>query len=162
MVYRGTDLLSLNEESLRALRWKEISIVFQSAMDSLNPVMTVEDQILDTLVAHGQLDSDRNQTRVRELLEMVGVDPRRAHAYPHELSGGMRQRVGIALALALEPRLVIMDEPTTALDVIVERSILDKVRELRDRLGFAVIFITHDLQRLLEISDRMGVMRDGA
>ncbi len=159
--YRGQDILSMDEDTLRTLRWKELSIVFQSAMDSLNPVMTVQAQIEDTLLAHGEMDAQKNRARVHELLDMVGVEGRWTSSYPHELSGGMRQRVSIALALALEPRLVIMDEPTTALDVIVERSILDNIRELRDRLGFAVIFITHDLQRLLEISDKMGVMRHG-
>ncbi len=152
------DLLALPEPALRQVRWRRISMVFQSAMDALNPVLTVREQIDDTLEAHGRSTSD---ARVAELLELVGVDPARSSAYPHELSGGMRQRVGIAIALCLEPELVIMDEPTTALDVVVERAILDQLRRLQETLGFAVLFITHDLPRMLQLCGRMGVMYSG-
>jgi len=195
--FEGRDLLTLSESELRALRWTRISMVFQSAMDSLNPVITVGEQITDTLRAHGspsagftprprsgdpqEADSLNPvitvgeqitetfrahsafstavapRARARELLEMVGIPASYLDAHPHQLSGGMRQRVGIALALALEPSLVILDEPTTALDVIVEREILEEIRTLQRRLGFAVLFITHDLARMLEVSDRVAV-----
>lgn len=159
--FDGKDLLRLDEEALRQVRWRDISMVFQSAMDALNPVLTVHDQLADTLRAHGERDRRVIQKRIVELLELVDLDPRRAGAYPHELSGGMRQRVVIAIALALSPRLIIMDEPTTALDVVVERSILRRVNALREELGFGVLFITHDLPRMLEMCDRMGVIYSG-
>jgi len=156
--FEGRDLLALSESELRELRWTRISMVFQSAMDSLNPVIPVGEQITDTLRAHGN-SSPPALLRVRagELLEMVGIPATYLDGYAHQLSGGMRQRVGIALALALEPSLVILDEPTTALDVIVEREILGEMRALQRKLGFAVLFITHDLARMLEVSDRVAV-----
>lgn len=155
--FDGRNVLSLNENELRALRWRRISMVFQSAMDALNPVVRVGEQIVDTLLAHDPMSASAARVRAGELLEMVGIPPHRLDAYAHQLSGGMRQRVGIALALALEPSLVILDEPTTALDVIVEREILDHIRELQRRLGFSVLFITHDLTRMLQFSDRVAV-----
>jgi peptide/nickel transport system ATP-binding protein len=153
----GRDVLELDEEELRALRWRDISMVFQSAMDALNPVIPVGEQIVDTLLAHRQIDSRAARARAGELLALVGIPPDRLDSYAHQLSGGMRQRVGIALALALEPSLVILDEPTTALDVIVEREILDHIRRLQRELGFSVLFITHDLARMLQVSDRVAV-----
>ncbi len=155
--FEGRDLLSLPEPELRTLRWKRISMVFQSAMDALNPVITVGEQIVDTLLAHDAPSRDAARTRAAELLRMVGMPGDRLDSYAHQLSGGMRQRVNIALALALEPALVILDEPTTALDVIVEREILEQIRALQRRLGFAVILITHDLARMLQFSDRVAV-----
>lgn len=155
--FEGRDLLALAEAELREIRWSRISMVFQSAMDALNPVIPVGEQIVDTLEAHGVSGRRKTRDRARELLEMVGIPGDRIGSYAHQLSGGMRQRVGIALALALEPALVILDEPTTALDVIVEREILDQVRKLQTRLGFAVLFITHDLARMLQVSDRVAV-----
>lgn len=155
--FDGRNLLALDEAALRDVRWRQISMVFQSAMDSLNPVLTVESQLVDTLRAHRPVARAEARARAAELLELVGISPDRLGAFPHQLSGGMRQRVGIAVALALEPRLVILDEPTTALDVIVEREILQQLLELRRRLGFAVMFITHDLTRMLQISDRVAV-----
>ena len=155
--FDGQDVLALDESGLRALRWTRISMVFQSAMDALNPVITVGEQIIDTLEAHGAVPPAGARARASELLEMVGIPPRRIDAYAHQLSGGMRQRVGIALALALKPSLVILDEPTTALDVIVEREILEEIRRLQKQLGFAVLFITHDLARMLQVSDRVSV-----
>ena len=157
VLFEGRDLLSFSEGELRAIRWKRISMVFQSAMDALNPVTTIEEQIVDTLLVHKAVRPGAARDRAVELLELVGISGERAGSYPHQLSGGMRQRVGIALALALEPSLVILDEPTTALDVIVEREILEQVRTLQRRLGFAVIFITHDLARMLQFSDRVAV-----
>jgi peptide/nickel transport system ATP-binding protein len=155
--FEGHDLFSLAEPDLRALRWNRISMVFQSAMDALNPVITVGEQIVDTLLAHNAATPRAARARARELLEMVGMDGDYIDAYAHQLSGGMRQRVGIALALALEPALVMLDEPTTALDVIVEREILEQIRGLQRRIGFAVMFITHDLARMLQFSDRIAV-----
>jgi peptide/nickel transport system ATP-binding protein len=156
------DLAALEGERLREFRWGRVSMVFQSAMNALNPVTTVGSQIEDVLRAHRpRMSGAERRARAGELLEMVGIDPRRLRAFPHELSGGMRQRVVIATALALEPEVVVMDEPTTALDVLVQREILDEIERLRADLGFAVVFITHDLALLLEISDRLAVMYAG-
>ena len=157
----GVDVLAANAEQLRALRWREIAIVFQSAMNSLNPVLRVRDQLLDAVGAHLALTREQRHDRIVELIEMVGIPRARLASYPHELSGGMRQRVMIAMALAAEPEVVIMDEPTTALDVVVQREILAEIFELKDRLGFSVLFITHDLSLLLEIADRVVIMYAG-
>ncbi|MGN6870926.1 MAG: dipeptide ABC transporter ATP-binding protein [Solirubrobacteraceae bacterium] len=157
----GVDVLAADAEQLRKLRWREIAIVFQSAMNSLNPVLRVRDQMLDALGAHLALSREQCHDRVIELIEMVGIPRARLNSYPHELSGGMRQRVMIAMALAAEPEVVIMDEPTTALDVVVQREILAEIFELKDRLGFSVLFITHDLSLLLEIADRVVIMYAG-
>jgi peptide/nickel transport system ATP-binding protein len=157
-----TDLATVEAEELRRLRWSRISMVFQSAMNALNPVTPIGRQFSDIFAAHRpDMDSGARIARARELLELVGIDPRRVRSFPHELSGGMRQRVVIAMALALSPELVIMDEPTTALDVVVQREILDEIDRLRAELGFSVIFITHDLSLLLEASDRLAVMYAG-
>jgi oligopeptide/dipeptide ABC transporter ATP-binding protein len=157
----GVDILAAGPEQLRKLRWREIAIVFQSAMNSLNPVLRVRDQMLDGLGAHLALTREQRHDRIVELIEMVGIRRDRLDSYPHELSGGMRQRVMIAMALAAEPEVVIMDEPTTALDVVVQREILAQIFELKDRLGFSVLFITHDLSLLLEIADRVVIMYAG-
>ncbi|WP_432548553.1 ABC transporter ATP-binding protein [Kineococcus sp. SYSU DK004] len=156
------DVLALEGERLRAFRWAQLSMVFQGAMNALNPVRTVGAQLDDTLRAHDRsVSRQRRRARSAEVLERVGVDPARSRSYPHELSGGMRQRVMIAMAMLLEPQVMVMDEPTTALDVVVQRDILREIVRLRDELGFAVVFITHDLPLLLEISDRIAVMRHG-
>jgi len=156
------DVLALDDEELRAFRWAKLSMVFQGAMNALNPVMTVRAQLRDTLLAHRpRMSRAEVRRRSEEVLERVGVDPGRIGAYPHELSGGMRQRVMIAMAMLLEPQIMIMDEPTTALDVVVQREILREIVRLRDELDFAVVFITHDLALLLEISDRIAVMLEG-
>jgi len=156
------DVAVLGGEALRAFRWDKISMVFQGAMNSLNPVITVRAQIFDIFDTHRPGMSRRDkQTRAEELLTLVGVDPARLASFPHELSGGMRQRMMIAMALALDPQVMIMDEPTTALDVVVQRGIIREIMRLREKLGFAVIFITHDLPMLIEISDRIAVMLDG-
>ncbi len=152
----GDDLLKMSETELRDVRWKRIAMVFQSAMDALNPVLTISEQLTDTLRAHTAMSATAARERAAVLLGMVGIPPANLGAYAHQLSGGMRQRVCIALALALEPSLVILDEPTTALDVIVEREILEQIRELQARLGFSVLFITHDLGRMLQFSDRVS------
>lgn len=156
------DLTALSGAELRAVRWDKVAMVFQGAMNSLNPVLKIKTQLGDVLKTHRpDMPKAARIKRCGDLLESVGVDWNRLDAYPHELSGGMRQRVMIAMALALEPQILIMDEPTTALDVVVQREILQEISRLREELGFAVIFITHDLPLLLEISDRIAVMRDG-
>jgi peptide/nickel transport system ATP-binding protein len=156
------DVTSLSGKALREFRWDRVAMVFQGAMNSLNPVQAVRTQLADVFKTHrpAMTRADRHARSV-ELLRLVGLEERVLRAYPHELSGGMRQRVMIAMALALEPDVVVMDEPTTALDVLVQRDILDEITGLRDRLGFAVVFITHDLSLLLEISDRIAVMYAG-
>ncbi len=156
------DVAGLSVDALRRYRWDKVSMVFQGSMNSLNPVMTVRAQLHDVFLTHrrGMRRAERER-RSAELLALVGVDPARISSYPHQLSGGMRQRVMIAMALALDPQVMIMDEPTTALDVVVQRGIIREIMRLRERLGFAVIFITHDLPLLIEISDRIAVMREG-
>ncbi len=156
------DLLAANAAQLRAVRWSDIAVVFQSAMNALNPVYTIGRQLTDVIAAH-RPDQDKRARRARaaHLLHMVGIPEDRLSSYPHELSGGMRQRVMIGMALALEPRLVIMDEPTTALDVVTQREIVAELIRLRDRLGFAVLFITHDLSLLIELADSIAVMYAG-
>ena len=156
------DILDASPEVLRSLRWRDVAIVFQSAMNSLNPVLTVQSQLTDTLAAHIP-DASKTERRERaaELLKLVGISADRLRSFPHELSGGMKQRVMIAMALALEPQVVIMDEPTTALDVVTQRQILEQVMELRDQLGFSVLFITHDLSLLLEMADTIAIMYAG-
>ena len=159
---RDVDVLALEGQQLRTFRWSKVAMVFQGAMNSLNPVLNVRTQLADVLTTHRpHLTREDRRRRCEELLELVGVERSRINAFPHELSGGMRQRVMIAMALALDPQLMIMDEPTTALDVVVQREILQEVLRLRQELGFAVVFITHDLPMLLEISDRIAVMKAG-
>jgi peptide/nickel transport system ATP-binding protein len=130
-------------------------------MNALNPVLNVRDQLLDVMHAHLRLSAGEAREKAAELLDLVGIPRSRLRSYPHELSGGMRQRVMIAMALAADPEIVIMDEPTTALDVVVQRDILAQIVELKDRLGFSILFITHDLSLLLELADRIAVMYAG-
>jgi oligopeptide/dipeptide ABC transporter ATP-binding protein len=158
---KAIDLLQSSPEELQRIRWREIAIVFQSAMNALNPVLSVRDQLLDVIHAHMKMPRDEARDRAASLLDLVGIPRSRLRSYPHELSGGMRQRVMIAMALATEPEIVIMDEPTTALDVVVQRDILAQIVELKDRLGFSILFITHDLSLLLELADRIAVMYAG-
>jgi peptide/nickel transport system ATP-binding protein len=156
------DMLEAGEPQLRVLRWSHISLVMQSAMNALNPVMSIRTQLTDALRAHRpDMTSRERRARAGELLDMVGINADRLSSYPHQLSGGMRQRVMIAMALGLEPQVVIMDEPTTALDVVTQREILEELTELRERLGFAILFITHDLSLLIEIADTIAVMYAG-
>jgi len=161
VLFRGEDVLAMDEEQLRRFRWKQVSLVMQSAMNALNPVMTVGEQIADAIDAHQGVAARKSRGRVAELLELVGIEPGRASAYPHELSGGMRQRVVIAMALALEPPLVFMDEPTTALDVVVQKEILEQIAALKEELGFAILFITHDLSLMLQFCTHIGVLYAG-
>ena len=156
------DLLRMPAAELRRWRWKELSVVFQSAMNSLNPVATVGAQVDDLLRTHEpELSKQDRRDRTVSLLRRVGIPADRVRAYPHELSGGMRQRAAIAIALALNPRVIVMDEPTTALDVVVQRDILREIKALRAEYGFAVVFITHDLSLLLSLADRIAVMYAG-
>jgi peptide/nickel transport system ATP-binding protein len=156
------DLLEADPETMRELRWSRIAVVCQSAMNALNPVLTIGSQLADVLKAHRpELDRRARRERCAQLLDLVGITPDRLGSFPHELSGGMRQRAMIAMALALEPEVLIMDEPTTALDVVTQREILEELVALRDRLGFAVLFITHDLSLLIELADTIAVMYAG-
>ena len=156
------DLLAADEEQLRSLRWSQIAVVLQSAMNALNPVLQIGVQLIDVLRAHRPgMSKAAERDRAAELVTMVGIPADRLASYPHELSGGMRQRVMIAMALALEPRIIIMDEPTTALDVVTQREILEELMALRQRLDFAVLFITHDLSLLVEVADSIAVMYAG-
>ena len=161
VLFRGEDVLAMDEERLRQFRWKQVSLVMQSAMNALNPVMTVGAQIADAIEAHEGEATRNSRERVAGLLELVGIEPGRASAYPHELSGGMRQRVVIAMALALQPPLVFMDEPTTALDVVVQKEILEQIAQLKQELGFAILFITHDLSLMLQFCTHIGVLYAG-
>ncbi len=150
----------MDDAELEEFRWSNISIVFQSAMNSLNPVMRIRDQLLDVMQHHGLPKEQANQRAV-QLFDLVGIDPQRLDAYPHQLSGGMRQRAVIAIALAVNPDLIIMDEPTTALDVVVQKDILQQIARLREKLGFSILFITHDLSLLVEFSSRILIMYAG-
>jgi peptide/nickel transport system ATP-binding protein len=157
----GVEILDLSPRQLRELRWREIAIVFQSAMNALNPVLRISQQLGDVIDAHLKLRHEEKRERLLTLLDLVGIPRQRLRSYPHELSGGMRQRVMIAMALATEPEVVIMDEPTTALDVVVQREILAEIAELQQQLNFAILFITHDLSLLLEIADRIAILYGG-
>ncbi|MBL4786313.1 MAG: ABC transporter ATP-binding protein [Cohaesibacteraceae bacterium] len=158
---KDTDLLSLDENSRRKTRWRDISMITQSALNALNPVHRVGDQIMEVIRAHQPVSRNEARTRVQELFTLVGVDPGRTGDYPHQFSGGMRQRVVIAMALALEPQIILADEPTTALDVIVQDQIFTRIRELQEKLSFALILVTHDLSLVAENCTHMIVMYAG-
>ncbi len=156
------DVLKLNQRRLRAFRWSECSMVFQGALNSLNPVIRVRDMFYDTARAHGETNDHKVRERALELFRKVRLEPRRVfNAYPHELSGGMRQRVLIALGLLLDPQVVILDEPTTAVDILTQRTIIDVLMTLRDELGFSIIFISHDLSVAAEMADTVATMYAG-
>lgn len=161
ILFRGQDVLEMDADALQSFRWRDVSMVFQSALNALNPVTRVKDQIADVIVHHERIAKSAAYERVATLLETVGIERSRMNAYPHELSGGMRQRVVIAIALALKPPLMIMDEPTTALDVVVQKDILQQIERLKQELGFSILFITHDLSLMVEFSDRIGIMYAG-
>jgi peptide/nickel transport system ATP-binding protein len=162
VLLNGTDLIPLSEDAMRPLRWKRLSVVFQGAMNSLHPVYRVGDQILEALYAHDRTLARREaRERVADLFRLVGLDPSLMDRYPHQYSGGMRQRAAIAMALACDPQLVIADEPTTGLDVLVQDSILREMQSLQQRLGMSMIHISHDIAVLAEVSSRIAVMYAG-
>jgi peptide/nickel transport system ATP-binding protein len=166
IVYRRgattTDVVDLSAEKLRRFRWAECAMVFQGAQNAFNPVLRIWDQMWDTIKAHGGMERAAARRRALELLGMVQLEPRRViDAYPHELSGGMRQRVLIAMSLLLDPQVLILDEPTTALDVLTQRTVIEVLRRLKEELGFAMIFITHDLAVAAELADRVATMYAG-
>ena len=162
ILFEGKNVLDFDDETLRQFRWKDTSMVFQSAMSCLNPVKTIEYQFYDIFKAHNMVTNRQESIeRAKELLRIVDIPEGRLFDYPHQFSGGMRQRVVIAMALALRPKLLIMDEPTTALDVVIQREILQKVYELKQQFNFSVLFITHDLSLMVEFCDRIGIMYSG-
>lgn len=161
VVFHGRDMVRLTGGELRHMRWREFSMVMQSAMNALNPMKSIAAQFKDAMEAHGTSSGEEIRRRSREVLELVGIDPVHLGSYPHQLSGGMRQRAMIAMALLFTPQLVIMDEPTSALDVVAQQSLMTKIRELQQRLGFAVLFVTHDMSVLSRYSDRVIVMYAG-
>jgi peptide/nickel transport system ATP-binding protein len=161
VLFEGRDVLDMSEAELRHFRWRQVSMVTQSAMNALNPVMRIGDQIADAIEVHERVSHRVALLRAASLLALVGIEPSRLRSYPHELSGGMRQRVVIAMALALRPPLILMDEPTTALDVVVQREILTRIAELQAELGFAILFITHDVSLMLELCTHIGVLYAG-
>lgn len=158
----GKDIYGMNKNELRKFRWSQMSMVFQSAMNALNPVLTIEEQILDVFLSHDKsMSKTEAKKKAIELMDIVSIDPRYLKSYPHELSGGMRQRVVIAIAIALDPKLVIMDEPTTALDVVVQRSILDKIKEIQRVKKYAILFISHDFSLVSELASKVAIMYAG-
>jgi peptide/nickel transport system ATP-binding protein len=161
IMFRGENMVALSERKLRHIRWRELAVVMQSAMNALNPVLTIEAQLRDASKAHSQMSAREIRARSEEVLRLVGIDPIHLHSYPHQLSGGMRQRAMIAMALLFTPDLVIMDEPTSALDVVAQRSLMKQIKQLQEQLGFAVIFVTHDMSLVSHFSDRLAVMYAG-
>jgi peptide/nickel transport system ATP-binding protein len=161
VLFGGADIAGLPNEGLKDYRWTRMAMVFQSAMSALNPVLSVGDQLADAVHAHRKVSKAEALDMAAAMLGLVDINADRLKSYPHQLSGGMKQRVMIAMALILKPELLIMDEPTTALDVVVQRSIIEKIDDLRKDLGFSVIFITHDLSLLVEISDALAIMYAG-
>jgi oligopeptide/dipeptide ABC transporter ATP-binding protein len=159
--YRGSDLLSLSEPEMRQYRGKEISIVFQGAMNALNPVLPVGEQIREAILLHGLADKAEADQRVDKLLDLVGITPSRKHQYPHQYSGGMRQRAMIAMALACEPSVLFADEPTTALDVMIQAQVLELLEQIQKNLGLAIVLVTHDLGVVAELCDTVVVMYGG-
>ncbi|MBN1876906.1 MAG: ABC transporter ATP-binding protein [Anaerolineae bacterium] len=157
----GVDLLAIPSGEMRRLRWRHIAYIPQGAMNVLNPVMRVERQILDAIYEHSNMSKEEARRRMFECLDMVGLEPAVARMYPHELSGGMKQRVTIAAAVSLKPELIIADEPTTALDVNVQQVILQELKEIREQLGLTLIYVTHDMAVHAELADRIGIMYSG-
>jgi oligopeptide/dipeptide ABC transporter ATP-binding protein len=161
VLFQGRDLVLLDEGELRRVRWRDLSVVMQSAMNALNPVLTIAEQMRDACRAHSKMTKAEIEARSREVLRLVSIDPVHLHSYPHQLSGGMRQRAMIAMALLFTPDLVIMDEPTSALDVVAQRSLMVQIKQLQEKLGFAVVFVTHDMSLVSHFSDRLLVMYAG-
>jgi peptide/nickel transport system ATP-binding protein len=161
VVFKGQDLVQLSDNALRLVRWRDYSVVMQSAMNALNPMKSIGAQFKDTIRAHEHMSPDGIRTRSAEVLHLVGIDAAHLESYPHQLSGGMRQRAMIAMALLFTPQLVIMDEPTSALDVVAQRSLMTQIKDLQQQFGFAVIFVTHDMSVVANYSDRVMVMYAG-
>jgi peptide/nickel transport system ATP-binding protein len=161
VIFKGENLVGLTDKQLTAVRWKNLSVVMQSAMNALNPVLSIEEQFADAMRAHGVSSKEQVAERSAEVLRMVGIDPVHLRSYPFQLSGGMRQRSMIAMAMLFTPDLVIMDEPTSALDVVAQRSLMVQIKELQEQLGFAVIFVTHDMSLVRHFTDRLMVMYAG-
>ncbi len=161
VTFKGTNLVGLTDRQLSAVRWRDMSVVMQSAMNALNPVKSIGAQFADAMRAHGAFAKNEIAARSAEVLRMVGIDPVHLASYPHQLSGGMRQRSMIAMAMLFTPDLVIMDEPTSALDVVAQRSLMAQIKELQLSYGFAVIFVTHDMSLISHFSDRLMVMYAG-
>jgi peptide/nickel transport system ATP-binding protein len=161
VTFHGENLVTMTEKELNNLRWRDYSVVMQSAMNALNPVTTIGAQFKDAIDAHAKYSKQKTLERSREVMALVGIDPIHLKSYPHQLSGGMRQRAMIAMALLFTPDLVIMDEPTSALDVVAQRSLMVQIKELQRQLGFAVIFVTHDMSLVSHFSDRLLVMYAG-
>jgi peptide/nickel transport system ATP-binding protein len=161
VIFKGRNMGGMTDRQLAATRWLDMSVVMQSAMNALNPVTSIGAQYRDAMRAHGVRDKRVIAERSAEVLSMVGIDPQHLRSYPHQLSGGMRQRAMIAMALLFTPELVIMDEPTSALDVVAQRSLMIQIKELQQQLGFAVIFVTHDMSLVSHFSDRLMVMYAG-
>lgn len=159
--FDGVDLVPLSEDQMRRYRWNHISMVFQAAMNSLNPVYTVGDQILEAIQYHMPMKERVARERIADLYSLVGLDPDVMDQYPHEYSGGMKQRAVIAMALSCDPSIIIADEPTTALDVIVQDRILKQIDKIREELNMGMIYISHDIAVIAEVSDRIGVMYAG-
>ena len=158
VTFQGQNLVTMTEKQLSALRWRDFSVVMQSAMNALNPVKSIGAQFHDAIMAHDETVDDN---RPAEVLRLVGIDPIHLRSYPHQLSGGMRQRAMIAMALLFTPDLIIMDEPTSALDVVAQRSLMVQIKELQKQLGFAVVFVTHDMSLVSHFSDKLVVMYAG-
>jgi oligopeptide/dipeptide ABC transporter ATP-binding protein len=159
--FEGTNMVGMTDQQLSAIRWRDMSVVMQSAMNALNPVTSIGAQFKDVMRAHGKPSREEIAARSAEVLRMVGIDPVHLRSYPHQLSGGMRQRAMIAMAMLFTPDLVIMDEPTSALDVVAQRSLMVQIKELQVTYGFAVIFVTHDMSLISHFSDRLMVMYAG-
>ena len=158
VLFKGRDMVTLADKELRHIRWRDYSVVMQSAMNALNPVLTVAAQMRDACEAHSTMTRRQIEGRSKEVLRLVSIDPVHLQSYPHQLSGGMRQRAMIAMALLFTPELIIMDEPTSALDVVGQRSLMVQIKELQEQLGFAVVFVTHDMSLVRHFSDRLLVM----
>jgi peptide/nickel transport system ATP-binding protein len=161
VLFRGRNLVELPIKELNDLRWRNIAVVMQSAMNALNPVRTIADQFKDAILAHEKWSEEKIRERSAEVLRLVAIDPVHLRSYPHQLSGGMRQRAMIAMALLFTPDLIVMDEPTSALDVVAQRSLMVQIKELQQQLGFAVVFVTHDMSLVSHFSDRLLVMYAG-
>jgi peptide/nickel transport system ATP-binding protein len=161
VLFRGRDLVRMPTKELNDLRWRNLAVVMQSAMNALNPVRTIGDQFKDAILAHEKWPEERIRERSAEVLRLVSIDPVHLGSYPHQLSGGMRQRAMIAMSLLFTPDLIVMDEPTSALDVVAQRSLMVQIKELQQELGFAVVFVTHDMSLVSHFSDRLLVMYAG-